>query len=61
MNEHLYDMHSRARQIEIPSRDANPRYYDYVFQHPARWVRDDVEEELSSSLVKRLSRIAVST
>ena len=47
MNEHLYDMHSRARQIEIPSRDANPRYYDYVFQHPARWVRDDVEEELS--------------
>ncbi len=47
MNEHLYDMHSRARQIEIPVRDANPRYFDYVFQHPTRWVCNDREEELS--------------
>lgn len=47
MNEHLYDMYMRARQIEIPVRDGNPLYFDYIFQHPARWVRDDGEEQLS--------------
>lgn len=48
VSDFLYDMHARRHQIEIPARDPNnPRYYDYVFQHPSRWICNEAEEAIS--------------
>ena len=55
VSEYLYDMRMRGREIEIPARDPNnPRYYDYVFQHPSRWIQDGTEETVSDFMGDRV-------
>lgn len=54
MSEYLYDMHSRARQIEIPVRDSNPRYSDFIFQHPSRWICNGTEQTISTFVGKQV-------
>jgi hypothetical protein len=44
ISKHLYDMHARAQYIEVSPRDSgNPLYYDFVFQHPSRWICNGIE------------------
>ena len=48
MSKYLHDTHARARIVEIRRRRSNsPVYYDFIFQHPSRWICNGSAEAIS--------------